>query len=370
MTSRTEITIFLCGDVMTGRGVDQILPHPSRPRIYEQFMTSAIDYVALAERLHGPIPRAVDFTYVWGVAPEELRRARPDVRIINLETSVTTSESAAPKLINYRMHPGNVPVLTAAGIDCCVLANNHVLDWSTAGLIETLGTLERAGIRTAGSGRDLAAAQAPAVLDVDGEHRVLVFSFGSTDSGIPEEWGAAATMPRVHIIPDFSDATIDQIARIVDGAKRPGDIAVASVHWGANWVFEIPRYHQRFAHALIDRARIDVVHGHSSHHPMAIEVHRGRPVFYGCGDFLNDYEGITGHERTWGDLVLMYFPTLDAGTGELLRLTMTPLRINRFRLEYPTDRDRIWIRDTLDQECREFGHRVTLRDDALDLVWK
>lgn len=370
MASRTGITLFLCGDVMTGRGVDQILPHPSRPRIYESYMTSAIDYVALAERAHGPIPRAVDFDYVWGVALEELRRARPDVRIINLETSVTTSESAVPKAINYRMHPGNVSVLAAAGIDCCVLANNHVRDWGSGGLIETLETLERAGIRTAGAGRDLAAARAPAMLNVDGEQRVLVFSFGATDSGIPEEWRASSTEPGVHLMPDFSDATVDDIASIVDGAKRPGDIAVASVHWGANWVFAVPTEHQRFARALIDRARIDVVHGHSSHHPIAIEVHRGRPIFYGCGDFLDDYEGITGHERSWGDLVLMYFPTLDVGTGELIQLTMTPLRIRRFRLAYPTQQNRVWMRDALDRECRGFGHTVALHGESLDLVWQ
>ena len=365
-----RITLFLCGDVMTGRGVDQILPHPSGARLHERFATSATDYVALAERVHGAIPRAADFDCVWGVARAELRRARPGVRIINLETSVTISEDAVPKGINYRMHPCNVPVLTAAHIDCCALANNHVLDWGPAGLLETLRTLARAEIHTAGAGHDIAAARAPAVLDVDGQHRVLVFALGATDAGIPEEWGATATTPGINLIPDFSDATVDEIARIVDGAKRPGDIAVASVHWGPNRVFEIPSEHRRFAHALVERARIDVVHGHSSHHPTAIEVHRGRPILYGCGDFLNDYEGVTGYGRSWGDPALMYFPTLDLRTGELLRFTMTPLRIRRFRLEYPTPQHRASIRDTLDRACRQFGHRVMLRDDTLDLVWE
>jgi hypothetical protein len=44
-------------------------------------------------------------------------------------------------IINYRMSPENAPCLTAAGLDCCVLANNHVLDWGPAGLIETLDVL-------------------------------------------------------------------------------------------------------------------------------------------------------------------------------------------------------------------------------------
>ena len=104
-TLATTRTLFLCGDVMTGRGIDQILRHPSRPVLYERAVTSALEYVGLAEHAHGPIPRRVDPTYVWGVALEELERRRPAARIINLETSITTHEDAAPKGINYRMHP-------------------------------------------------------------------------------------------------------------------------------------------------------------------------------------------------------------------------------------------------------------------------
>jgi hypothetical protein len=79
---------------------------------------------------------------VWGTALDELNRAQPDARIINLETSVTRSEDYALKGINYRMSPENAECLAAAAIDCCALANNHILDWGQAGLIDTLATLE------------------------------------------------------------------------------------------------------------------------------------------------------------------------------------------------------------------------------------
>ena len=49
------ITLFLCGDVMTGRGIDQVLPHPSDPTIYESYMRTATGYVALAEAVNGPL---------------------------------------------------------------------------------------------------------------------------------------------------------------------------------------------------------------------------------------------------------------------------------------------------------------------------
>lgn len=367
MNRSREVTLFLCGDVMTGRGIDQILPHPSEPHLYEPVATSALDYVALAEQANGPIPRDVDFGYVWGEAMPVLARVQPDVRIINLETSITTSEGAAPKGINYRMHPGNVPLLTAAGIDCCVLANNHVLDWGSDGLIETLEALAEVGIPVAGAGRELGATRAPAVLEVAGKTRVLVFAFGATDSGIPPNWAASAAGPGVHLLPDFSDRAVEGIAHLVQASRGPGDIAIASIHWGGNWGYHIPSEHRRFAHALIDHAGIDLVHGHSSHHPKAIEVYQGRPILYGCGDFISDYEGIRGYEEFRSDLVLMYFPTLNLQTGELVRLRMVPLQIRNFRLTTSSHSDQIWIRDTLDRECRRFEHRATLEDGVLTL---
>ncbi len=55
------IRLFLAGDVMTGRGIDQILPHPGDATLYEGYVHSAQDYVTLAERRCGPIPRALPF---------------------------------------------------------------------------------------------------------------------------------------------------------------------------------------------------------------------------------------------------------------------------------------------------------------------
>ncbi len=141
-SKRTDlITLFLCGDVMTGRGIDQIMPHSSDPVLHEPYVKDARRYVELTERISGPIPRAVDPSYIWGDALDELKRAEPDLRIINLETSITGSDDYwKGKEVLYRMHPENIDCLTRAGIDACSLANNHVLDWGYAGLQETLET--------------------------------------------------------------------------------------------------------------------------------------------------------------------------------------------------------------------------------------
>lgn len=363
------ITLFLCGDVMTGRGIDQILPYPNHPQLYEPYTTSAQDYVKLAEKASGSIRQPVDFAYPWGDALEELRRTHPDVRIVNLETAVTThSEHWPGKGVHYRMHPKNIPCLTAAQINCCVLANNHLLDWGYAGLKETLNTLAGANLKAAGAGKNRREAEAPAVIEAAGKGRVLVFGLGDESSGIPWLWDALDDRPGVNLLPDLSASTVRQIAEQVSEIKRKGDCVVASIHWGGNWGYEIPDAQREFAHRLIDQAQVDAVHGHSSHHPKGIEVYKGKPILYGCGDFLNDYEGIPGHKEFRNDLSLMYFVTLDLATGKLVSLIMTPLQIKRFRLNGAQPNDVLWLQQVLDRESRLLGAKVELIDQGRRLA--
>lgn len=359
-----RIRLFLCGDVMTGRGIDQVLLHPGNPDLYEPYVRNAKIYVELAERLNGPVPRPAGFSYIWGEALAELDRARPDVRVINLETAITASNDYwKGKGINYRMHPANIPCLAAARVDCCVLANNHVLDWGYRGLADTLDALRHASLATAGAGRDSREAETPAILDRAGKGRVLVFGFGCDSSGIPPEWAAADDKPGVNRLPDLSPETARRLAARIRRVKRERDIVVASIHWGGNWGYAIPDEQRRFAHALIDEAGVDIVHGHSSHHPKAVEVYRGKLILYGCGDFINDYEGIEGYESFRDDLALMYFPTVNPADGKLTSLEMVPLQMRRFRLNRPSAEDFRWIRDRLDRESGKFGGAVEASDD-------
>jgi poly-gamma-glutamate synthesis protein (capsule biosynthesis protein) len=363
--------LFLCGDVMTGRGIDQILPHPGNSILFEGYMKSAMGYVELAEEANGPIPKPVEFAYIWGDALAELERTKPDVRIINLETAVTRSDDVQDKAVNYRMHPDNIPCITAANIDCCTLANNHVLDWGYPGLSETLETLKKADIKIAGAGRDIHEAQEPAVMTIPGKARVLVFSFGSETSGIPWSWGATVDTPGVNLLPDFSAATVRGIRDTIARVKMPGDIIVASIHWGGNWGYQVPRGEQEFAHRLVDDSGVDILHGHSSHHVKGIEVYKGKLILYGCGDFLNDYEGISGHEAYRGDLALMYFVSADPATGGLVDLTMMPLQIRNFRLNHTSATDASWLRDVLRREGKKFGTSVDQNaDNTLTLRWR
>lgn len=356
------VTLFVCGDVMLGRGVDQILARPGDPVLREGYVSDARSYVTMAESVSGPIPAPVDPSWPWGEALPVLESHAPDVRIVNLETSITRSAAFEPgKAVHYRMHPANLPALGVARPDVCVLANNHVRDFGRAGLEETLDVLHGAGLRTAGAGRGAEEAYAPVALPLPHGGRVLVFALGVSTSGVPAEWAATADLSGVAYVPELTPATAAAAVRRIRQVKRTGDLVVVSVHWGSNWGYLVPRDQRRFAHALVDGGA-DVVHGHSSHHPRPVEVYRGRLILHGCGDFIDDYEGIPGYERYRDDLRIAYFVTSEADSGELIGLRMVPLLARRMRLEPAPPEDRIWLHKTLDRISS--GAHLTLGTDG------
>ena len=365
------ITLFLCGDVMTGRGIDQVMDHPSDPVIYESYIRNAYGYVQLAEKANGFIPKPVDYSYIWGDALAVLADIKPDLRIINLETSVTTSmDFWSGKGINYRMHPKNIRCLSSAWIDCCVLANNHVLDWGHAGLVETLDVIKQAKIKSVGAGKDWRQTEMPAIFEIAGKGRLLIFAYGFVTSGIPVSWAATKDTPGVNLLPDLSDHTVLRIKKEVAAIKQPGDVVLFSIHWGGNWGYTISASERRFAHKLIDKAGIDVIYGHSSHHVKGIEVYQGKLILYGCGDFLDDYEGIKGYEHYRGGLSLMYFPSFDPLSGRLVRMSMMPMQIKRFQTIYAAPSDTQWLMKVLNREGKQFSTQVRLsKDGFLSLKW-
>lgn len=362
------VTLFLCGDVMTGRGIDQIQGSSVAPELHEPYVKNAMDYVRLAETKNGTIDCPVGSDYIWGDALAVWDAFEPALRFINLETSVTTSNDFWPsKGIHYRMHPDNVACLEAARIDGCTLANNHVLDLGRAGLEETLATLEGASIAISGAGANERAAAAPACLALAGTRRVQFFGFCHGSSGVPRSWAATAERAGVNLLPDLGPRTSAEVAHRMLAQRQSGDVVVASIHWGGNWGYEVPKEQQAFARALIDGGAADIVHGHSSHHPKGIETYRGKLILYGCGDFLNDYEGIGGYEtfRSW--LSVMYFITVDPATGNTADLTMVPMQMQRLRLVHADGDDRRWLERRLADASRPFSTRIGRRGEHLVL---
>ena len=364
------ISVALAGDVMIGRGVDQIMRHPGDPTLHETWARSALRYVELAEEKSGPIPRGVGPAYVWGDSPDRLADAGVDVRIVNLEAALTARGRPWPgKGIHYRAHPENAQCLIAGRIDVAVVANNHILDWSEQGLGDTLDTLDRLGVGRTGAGADQSEAWSPASVTIERSGRVLVLGLGSPSGGVDPGWEAGPDRPGVAFLGSFSEVCIERIDQTIDGSRRPGDVVVVSIHWGPNWGHGIPSAHRRFARALIDDVGVDVVHGHSSHHPMGFEIYHGRLILYGCGDLLTDYEGILGHEEFRPELGAWYLAALDADTGVLQDLRIIPTKVNRFQLTTPSQDEMDWLVGLFQDKSVTPGFRIERQQDLLTVQW-
>lgn len=366
---------------MTGRGIDQILQNPCDPILYQSNYKNAQDYLKLAEKANGPILKPADFSYIWGDSIEIMENLQTDLRIINLETSITTSQDfVKDKPVHYRMNPANISCLTAAKVNICVAANNHILDWGIEGLVETLNTLKKAKIKFAGAGHNKNEAEDAIRMEVEGKGRLILFSFCSPCSGVPLEWAADKNKSGVNLIPDLSEKTIQFIKAKVKSVKQPHDVIIASIHWGNNWGYHIPYKQRKFAHSLIDEADVDLVYGHSSHHPRPLEVYKEKLIIYGAGDLINDYEGIPKNKKfrmdlrklrqPWkifkilrkknfrADLVLMYFVTVDPFTGKLKKLLAVPMQIKKFRLNYPSSSDIDWLKNRMNKIYKKFNLRL------------
>ncbi|MEU7053867.1 hypothetical protein AB0A67_37060, partial [Streptomyces eurythermus] len=88
------------------------------------------------------------------------------------------------------------------------------------------------------------------------------------------------------------------------------------------------------------------------------EIYRDRLVLYGCGDLVDDYEGIGGYESYRDDLRLLYLVSAEPGTGRLTGARLVPLRARRMRLEHAGAADTAWLRDVLDTHARRHATRV------------
>jgi len=334
--------IFLAGDVMLGRLVDQIFPsHNYDPEEHDHAMK------LLKNKSPGSIAiiDLLKHKYVWGDMLPLIKQA--DAKIINLETSVTTSNQKWPnKAFNYRMHPHNIKTLFAAGIDYCSLANNHVLDYVYDGMEDTVKALNEYGIHWSGVGQNDAAAMRPAIF-TKGGIKYCCYSF----SDHPTYWKATHDKPGINYL-DTENYTEDDIRRIqtefhrVKTSENP-DLIVVSIHWGPNYSWKPAKAFQELAHLLIDKGA-DIIHGHSSHHVQGIEIHKGKPIFYGCGDFVDDYA--VDHEYR-NDLGFGYFLTYLPQAKKFAQIELVPTKIENFSVNIlgSQSKDYAWLADKMDK---------------------
>jgi poly-gamma-glutamate synthesis protein (capsule biosynthesis protein) len=297
--------LFFGGDVMLGRGIDQIFKYKNDPTLHESFMKNAKNYVPKSLKEYTINDNYKNYNYIWGDLLQNNFFKKSIIKIINLETSITNQTNYTKnKAVLYKMHPKNIETLKIAKINYCAIANNHVLDWTEKGLLDTIDTLEHNKISYGGIGKNIQLAKKSTSFN-----NIKIFTVGDISSGIPYNWKATTNKPGIHLINIHNNNDIIEYINYINNNTNNNDYIIVSIHWSSNWNWNISSHEKAFAHKLIDLANVSVIHGHSSHHFKPIESYKNKLIFYGCGDLINDYEIIkNGRKNIYlTDINLTYF---------------------------------------------------------------
>lgn len=228
-----------------------------------------------------PVISSEGYSYVWGDTIRLFHNT--DINVVNLETTLTKSNKKVPKVFNFKAAPDKVRSLSAAHVSIANLANNHILDFSENGLLETIDTLKAAGILYSGAGRNLEEASKSARLEKK-NFRIGVIGFTDNEP----TWRADIDKSGTNYI-DVSNQQYKQRAlELIWKLRKEVDIVIVSIHWGPNMQEEPSETFIGFAHDMIDHGA-DIIHGHSAHIFQGIEVYHKKLVLYDTGDFVDDY---------------------------------------------------------------------------------
>ena len=216
-----------------------------------------------------------------GIDPELIREMNSvDIMMINNEFPY--SDRGAPledKAFTFRAKPSTVSYLDELGVDIVSLANNHAYDYGEEAFLDTITTLENAGIAYVGAGRNLQEARKPVCYIINNMKIAIVSATQIERLDNPDTKGATDSSAGV-----FRCWNGDNLLETVREARENNDFVIAYLHWGTENVDTIDWAQEKQA-AEVTEAGADLVIGDHPHCLQQISVVNGVPVVYSLGNF-------------------------------------------------------------------------------------
>ncbi|MGE5582924.1 MAG: CapA family protein [Bacillota bacterium] len=258
------VKIYAAGDIMLGRYLTEYLEQNGKDYFY-------------------PFKRAKNIFSGDGVVFGNLEGP------ITAQTKSLTGIERGGKYILKNPVPA-LEAIKDCGFNLLSLANNHILDYYEAGLLETISLLEANNIAHAGAGRNLAAARKPAVIE-RGSLKVGLLSYTDMAEILykgnpPYRFGAGDLKPGVNPRPPAFNETIKKELK---EARGQVDLLMVSLHWGVEESFTVLKNQRDFAHRLVDNGA-DLILGTHPHQFQGIEIYHGKPIIYSLGNFIFDQD--------------------------------------------------------------------------------
>ena len=296
-------TLFAGGDILLDRGVYETLRVKGRGPNFP-FAGGTAEITSRCRNcspLGWDLPRTRR-TGNAGAVREVISGA--DIAMANFENPAPDRFTWHKSKTVFTADPTLIDGLVKAGIDYVGIANNHIGDAGNNGILQTIANLKKRGLKYSGAGKDLAAAQRPAILDANGT-KVAILAYDAIAPGYHAARGE----------PGSSKLTIKAVQAGVKAARKAGaKVVIVFPHWGTEYRYSPFQNQQRLARQIID-AGADMIIGNHAHYAAAVEVYKGKPIWYALGNFVFD--------QTWSE------PTME---GISLELTFQGAELQQIRM--------------------------------------
>ena len=296
-------TLFAGGDILLDRGVYETLRVKGRGPNFP-FAGGTAEITSRCRNcspLGWDLPRTRR-TGNAGAVREVISGA--DIAMANFENPAPNRFTWHKAKTVFTADPTLIDGLVKAGIDYVGIANNHIGDAGNNGILQTIANLKKRGLKYSGAGKDLAAAQRPAILDANGT-KVAILAYDAIAPGYHAAKGE----------PGSSKLTIKAVQAGVKAARKAGaKVVIVFPHWGTEYRYSPFQNQQRLARQIID-AGADMIIGNHAHYAAAVEVYKGKPIWYALGNFVFD--------QTWSE------PTME---GISLELTFQGAELQQIRM--------------------------------------
>lgn len=202
-----------------------------------------------------------------------------DIMMVNNEFTYSTRGTALKgKAYTFRADPSRVKLLEVFGTDIVNLANNHVYDYGPDALLDTITTLDEAGIPHVGAGANIEEAGKPYYFVCNGRKIAIV---AATQIERTLNYTKEATEDAPGVLKTLEP---EKFVEIIRKAKKNSDYVIAFVHWGTEGDSNYGRDQKNLARAFVNAGADAIIGGHT-HCLQGFEIMDGVPIIYSLGNF-------------------------------------------------------------------------------------
>ena len=250
-----------------------------------------------------------DFHRIYGDSLDLLKDA--DLAITNLECPLTTRHRPIPKAgPNLVAHPDTIHGITHGGFHAVTLANNHIFDQGSSGLMDTIDVCKQNNISFVGAGSNLDEASVP-LYKIIKDKNIAVLNFAEKEFGI-----AGKNKPGANPLDPISNYT--QIKQ----AKAMADHVFVVIH-GGHETYNLPSPRMKNTYRFFADLGVDAVIGHHTHCASGFEIYKDVPIFYSLGNFIFDWPGKVDEDWNEG-----YFIIFKINQNGILTFEIAPYQQN------------------------------------------